>query len=311
MLDITVVIITFNESMHLKRCIDSVRGFAKAIIVVDSFSTDETVDIARKYGARVLQNRFISHSKQFQWGLDNSDIATKWIMRLDADEIIEEDLASKLERDLPSMQQDIVGLNFDRKHIFMGRWIKHGGRYPVRLLRVWRTGQGRVEDRWMDEHIVVWGGKTITMHGGFSDINLNNLSYFINKHNEYATREALVVLDQKYGLFGFEDTLPQSEKSIHRSSKRFLKEKFYNKLPFWIGPLSYFIYRYVFQLGFLDGRPGIIYHFLQGFWYRFLVGAKVVEFDEALSDCHTNADRIIRLQHLTGLRLREINHSTP
>ncbi|GGE83976.1 glycosyltransferase family 2 protein [Sphingomonas prati] len=301
--DLTVVILTFNEAHHIERSIASVATIARDVLVIDSFSTDDTVERARRAGARVLQNRFVNQARQFQWGLEHGDIASAWIMRLDADEVIEPDLAAELARRLPDMPADVAGMNFDRKHIFMGRWIRHGGRYPLRLLRVFRTNQGRVEDRWMDEHVVVWGGKTVTLKGGFADINLNDLTFFTDKHNKYATREAIEQLSQRYGLFARDDAHAADAVAGQAGTKRWLKEALYNKLPFWVGPTGYFLYRYIGQLGFLDGRPGLIYHFLQGFWYRFLVGAKVVELEEAMRDCTTNAARIARLKSLTGLSL--------
>lgn len=302
-LDLTVLILTFNESRHLARAIGSVRSIAKEVLVVDSFSTDNTVKIAEELGARVLQNRFINYSKQFQWGLDSGQIKTAWILRLDADEILEPDLVRQIELSLPKIPADVVGVNFDRKHIFMGRWIRHGGRYPLRLLRLWRQGQGRVEQRWMDEHIVVWGGRTVTFPGGFADVNLNDLTFFTDKHNKYATREALDVLSQRWDLFPRDEAFHSASVSRQAAAKRYFKERFYNQLPFWVGPMVYFLYRYFIQLGFLDGRPGLIYHFLQGYWYRFLVGAKVVELEAELADCSTNEQRIARLAQITGHKL--------
>lgn len=304
-LDLTVLILTFNESRHIDRSIASVRAFAREIIVVDSFSTDDTVDKARAAGARVLQNRFINYSKQFQWGLDNGGITSEWVMRLDADEIIEPDLGAELIHTVPTVPADVVGMNMDRKHIFMGRWIRHGGRYPLRLLRVWRTQNGRIEDRWMDEHIVIWGGRTINLKGGFADCNLNDLTFFTDKHNKYATREAIDKLSGKYGLFARDEAFSASSSPKQAVLKRWMKNAVYNRLPFWAGPLGYFLYRYFIQLGFLDGYQGMIYHFLQGYWYRFLVEAKTVELDEAIADCPDNASRIARLTKLTGLSLGE------
>jgi len=303
-LDLTVIILTYNEARHIQRSIASIRSIASDVVVIDSFSTDDTVALANAAGARVLQNHFVNYSKQFQWGLDNGGVATEWVMRLDADEVIEPDLATKLSRELPSLSSEVAGINFDRKHIFMGRWIKHGGRYPLRLLRVWRTKQGRIEDRWMDEHIVIWGGRTVTFEGGFADVNINDLSFFTDKHNKYATREAIDQLSQRYGLFMRDEAFSSETVSHQAGIKRWMKEHFYNRLPFWVGPFGYFIYRYIVQLGFLDGRQGLIYHFLQGFWYRFLVGAKVIELEEGIADCIDNGTRIVRLQQLTGLALK-------
>jgi glycosyltransferase involved in cell wall biosynthesis len=298
------VILTYNEARHIDRAIDSVRRIAREIVVVDSFSSDDTVQRAAQAGARVLQNPFINQSQQFQWGLDNAGIASEWVMRLDADEVIEADLAAELAGSLPGLPRDVVGINLDRKHVFMGRWIRHGGRYPLKLLRVWRNGQGRIEARWMDEHIAVWGGRTITLAGGFADINLNDLTSFTDKHNKYATREAIDVLVRRFGLFPEDRAFSGDATSRQAGVKRRVKEGFYNKLPLWAGPLGYFLFRYVLQLGFLDGRPGLIYHVLQGFWYRFLVAAKVAELEGELSDCRSNPERIAKLTRLTGLDLQ-------
>lgn len=302
-LDLTVLILTFNEKKHLARAIESVRPIAKEILVIDSFSTDETVAIAEDLGARVLQNEFVNQSQQFQWGMDNGNITTGWILRLDADELLELDLVSQIRNLLPELPADVVGVNFDRKHVFMGRWIKHGGRYPLRMLRLWRRGHGRVEQRWMDEHIVVWGGRTVNLSGGFADANLNDLTFFINKHNTYATREAIDVLNRRWNLVPFDQAFRAGSVSRQAAVKRYLKDRVYNRLPFYLGPLGYFLYRYFIQLGFLDGRPGLIYHFLQGFWYRFLVGAKVAELEAELCGCVTNEERIARLAKLTGYKL--------
>jgi glycosyltransferase involved in cell wall biosynthesis len=301
---LTVVILTFNEAHHIQRAIASVREIASAVLVVDSFSTDQTVELARASGARVVQNKFVSHSKQFQWGIDHGQIASGWIMRLDADEVIEGDLAAEIARSLPKMPDDVVGINLDRKHIFMGRWIRYGGRYPVRLLRIWRAGHGRVEDRLMDEHIVVWGGRTVTLKGGFADVNLGDIYFFTAKHNRYATLEAVEKLDQRYDLLP-RDRSKKADITRQAKIKRFIKNILYNKLPFATGPLSYFFFRYFIQLGFLDGRPGLIYHFLQGFWYRFLVDAKTWELDQALAPCKSRAERLARLAELTQLRLED------
>jgi glycosyltransferase involved in cell wall biosynthesis len=298
-----VIILTHNEERHIERCLKAIAPIARDVVVVDSFSSDSTVEIARALNARVLQHSFKNYADQFQWALDNSAIAADWIMRLDADEVIEADLVAEISRKLPNLGPEIAGVNLKRKHIFMDRWIRHGGRYPLLLLRIWRNGQGRIENRWMDEHMIVWGGRTVTFDGGFSDHNLNDLTFFTDKHNKYATREAIDVLNRKYGLFTIDDGITSDTVSFQASIKRKIKEKFYNKLPFWFGPTLYFIYRYIFQLGFLDGRPGLVYHFLQGFWYRFLVGAKAEEYDAILRKYPTTEERCLALQRLTGHRL--------
>ncbi|UJX45574.1 glycosyltransferase family 2 protein [Xanthobacter sp. YC-JY1] len=304
MLDLSVVILTYNEERHIVRALESIRGIAKEIFVIDSFSNDRTVELAEAGGAMVLKNKFVNQAQQFEWGVQNAPITGSWIMRLDADEVIEPDLAAEIEAKLPTLGTDVVGINLKRKHIFMDRWIRHGGRYPLILLRIWRRGHGRVENRWMDEHIITWGGRTVTFDGGFSDHNINDLTFFTDKHNKYATREAIDVLNRKYRLFPMDEEIPGGSASFQASIKRWIKEGVYNKLPLWVGPAGFFIYRYILKLGFFDGQPGLIYHFLQGGWYRFLVGSKVVEYERELVGCANREERLEKLEKLTGYRLR-------
>ena len=299
-LSITVVILTHNEELHLPRALASVRPFAQSVLVVDSGSTDETVGMAERAGARVLHHKFLNYADQFQWALDHGGIDTAWTMRLDADEVIEPDLAAEMRRVLPTLGPDITGINFSRKHIFMDRWVRHGGRFPLVLLRLWRTGKGRIESRWMDEHIIVEEGRTIALKGGFADVNLKDITFFTAKHNGYAIREAIDVLNDRYHLVPMDRALSVKSASFQASIKRWVKEKVYNRLPLGAGPLIYFLYRYFFQLGFLDGRSGFIYHFLQGYWYRFLVDAKVYELERGLSGAVDDQDRLARLSRLTG-----------
>ena len=297
---VAVVILTFNEEIHIARAIESVREIASDILVVDSYSTDSTVTIAEAAGARVVQHPFVNQSQQFNWALASGAVVGDWILRLDADEIIEADLRENIRAFLADAPADVVAVNFRRKHIFMGRWIRHGGRYPLVLLRLWRNGHARVEDRWMDEHVVAWGGRTITLKGGFADASLHDLGRFVDKHNRYATREAVEVLCRKLAI-PISD--PAERLSGQARRKRLLKELLFNRMPFYIGPVLYFLFRYVVQLGFLDGRPGLIYHLLQGFWYRLLVGAKVIELEQGLAGCATATERLRRLRQLTGLQI--------
>ncbi|CAL4869860.1 hypothetical protein MMA231_04152 (plasmid) [Asticcacaulis sp. MM231] len=299
---VSVIILTHNEAHHIGRAIDSIKPFAKEVFIIDSGSSDGTIDIAAAKGARILHNPWKNHATQFQWGLDNAPVSGEWIMRLDADEIIENDLAQLLTSALSELPDDVTGVNLNRKHIFMGRWIKHGGRYPVTLLRIWRTGLAHVEDRWMDEHIILNSGRAVTFDGGFSDVNLGDLSFFTNKHNKYATLEAVEVLKQRYQLINTAEAF-QFQGPEQAKRKRVLKERLYNKLPLGLGPILYFLYRYIFQLGILDGKEGAIYHGLQGLWYRFLVDAKVLELNRAIENIPEKPAKVQRLKEITGLKL--------
>jgi glycosyltransferase involved in cell wall biosynthesis len=304
--DLAVIILTHNESLHLARAIESVRPIAVEIFVIDSGSTDDTVELANRLGATVLYNPFVSHAKQFAWALDNAPITAGWILRLDADEVILPDLIAEIAERLPALPAEVVGVTLDRRHIFLGRWIRHGGRSPLRLMRLWRRGHGRVEDRWMDEHVIIWGGRCVHFRGGFEDRNLKDLTFFTAKHNDYATREAVEILGRKYDLLAANAPLSFGAVSTQAYLKRGAKDGFYNRLPFSLSSLGYFMYRYFVRMGFLDGREGLIYHFLQGYWYRFLVGAKVLEFDRALSTAGGRIERLQLLSRLSGLQLTPV-----
>ena len=303
MLDISVVILTYNEEKHIERCIQSIKKYSSNIYIIDSYSTDNTIQLSKSLNVNILQNKFINQSKQFAWALENINFKTEWILRLDADEYLEDNLIIEIKNKLPNLTKEIVGINLKRKHIFMDKWIKFGGRYPLILLRLWRNGHGYIEDRWMDEHIMVEGGKTITLKNNFCDHNLNNLSFFINKHNLYAGREVIDILFDNLRINNEKKKLNTKNTSYNVSLKRFLKESFYKKLPIGLGPLSYFIYRYIFLLGFLDGKVGLIYHFLQGFWYRFLVEGKLLEYKKEIKDLENKDEIIKKLSELSSLKL--------
>lgn len=309
-LPITAVILCHNEAMHIARAIRSLH-FVERIVVVDSGSSDQTVAIARDAGAEVFHHPWLNYSDQFKWALDSTGITTPWTLRLDADEVIEPDLAAAITRTLPTLPSDVTGINFNRKHVFMGRWVRHGGRYPLVLLRLWRTGLGRIEARWMDEHMIVESGRTITIDGGFADINLNDSLFFTDKHNRYASREAIDVLLDRYGLAKADQALDRHSSSWQAGFKRWGKERIYNRLPFGLGPLCYFLWRFVFQLGFLDGREGRIYHVLQGFWYRYLVDVRRLEFERAMQGATTREERLARLAAASGYSVADLAGEEP
>jgi glycosyltransferase involved in cell wall biosynthesis len=300
---LAVVVLTHNEEIHIARALDAVASIASEIFVVDSFSTDRTVELARSRGATVIQHEFINYARQFQWALENAPIRSKWVMRLDADEVIEAALAAEISEKLPLLPEGVAGINLRRKHIFLDRWIRHGSRYPLVMLRIWRHGQGRIENRWMDEHMVVWGGRIITFDNDFADHNLKGLMFFTDKHNKYATREAIDVLNQRLKFLDTDDRFSLKQSSAQAALKRTIKEALYNRIPFQLSAFLYFAYRYVFKLGFLDGPEGLIYHCLQGFWYRFLVGAKTFELERAIAGLREKREIRAELARLTGLKL--------
>jgi len=276
MKNISVMILTLNEELHIERCIRSLQSFAKEIFIIDSYSTDKTVEIAESLGAKVYKNKWPgNHAIQFQWGLDNCPIETKWVMKMDADEYVLPELADEIQNKMNNIDETISGIYIKRRVYFFDRWIKHGGYYPTWLLRIWQYDKGHMEQRWMDEHIKLSSGETVQFENDLVDDNKNNLTWWTQKHNNYATREAVDLLNHIYNFKSYDEVVPDI-RGTQEQKKRWLKIK-YAKLPLFLRPVIYFHWRYFIKLGFLDGKQGLIWHFLQGFWYRFLVDAKIYE----------------------------------
>lgn len=273
---IAVVILTFNEEIHIERCIRSAQQVTDKIVVVDSYSTDDTCAIAQRMGAVVYQHAFENHARQFNWAIENCDIQAQWIWRLDADEYIEPSLASKALQAIEHIAEDVNGIYVNRKIVFMGQPLLHGGWYPAPQIKIIRKGFGGSENKWMDEHLVVFSGKTISIDGDQTDDNLNDLTWWSHKHVNYASREAINTLLMEYHLQqGTEEVKPKFW-GTDAERKRWLKMK-YAKTPLFVRPLLNFFIRYILKAGFLDGKRGFIWHFMQGYWYRMLVDCKIFE----------------------------------
>jgi glycosyltransferase involved in cell wall biosynthesis len=298
--DITTVILTHNEELHIARAIQSVIGFSHTVFVVDSFSTDATCEIAGAAGAIVTQHPFLTQSEQLKWALRSLPITTQWVLRLDADEILSDKLKAEIEVTIPSIPDSITGVYLRLRYIFMGRKLLYGGR-SLQLLRLFRVKYASVTVRWMDERIEQTSGDSVVFDNFMYDYNLKDISFFVDKHNKYSKREAIEVLRQRYGLW---DVAEASRTTINSGRiKNFVKTNFYSIFPLWMSSLGYFIYRYVILLGFADGREGLIYHIFQGLWYRFLVGAKIEEYDRVLRTLAGRESRIVELGRLTGYPL--------
>ncbi len=275
-LPITVIVLTRNEALHIRRCLERINPYVERVVVVDSFSSDETTAIARAFGADVHQRRWLNYAEQFQWALDHADIQTPWVLRLDADEYLEPDLIRELFARLGNVGSDVTGISLRRKVFFRGRWIRYGGYYPTVLLRLWRHGAGRIENRWMDEHIVLERGRSITFAHDFVDENLNDISWWTDKHNGYATRQMIDFVAQERNLLPVDESLASGQ-SGQAQFKRILKTRLFARMPLYLRGTVYFLVRYFLLLGFLDGRQGFLFHFLQGYWNWMLVDAKIDE----------------------------------
>jgi glycosyltransferase involved in cell wall biosynthesis len=272
---LVAIVLTLNEERHLSRCLDSLHGVADHVVVADCFSTDKTLTIADAKGARVVQNTWVNSATQFNWALTQVDSDTDWVMRIDADEYLTPELAVEIRDCLSALGPEVEGVLINRRMTFQGRLMRHGGVFPIRVLRLFRYRKGECENRWMDEHIKV-AGSTESFRGELIDDNLNSLTWWTEKHNKYASREAVDLLNLEFGFMPH-DSVAQLRGGSQVGVKRWLKEHVYARLPSGFRAFAYFFYRYVLRLGFLDGQAGTAFHFLQGFWYRYLVDAKVAE----------------------------------
>jgi glycosyltransferase involved in cell wall biosynthesis len=295
---LVAVVLTFNEEQHLPRCIASLRGVANEIVFADCFSTDATLEIARANGVRVIQREWVNHATQFNWALTQLNPDTDWVLRIDADEYLTPALIADINARLPSIDQEIDGVYLRRRMTFQGKLIRYGGVFPVKILRLFRYGRGQCENRWMDEHIRV-SGKTLCLNGELIDDNLNTLVWWTDKHNKYSSREAVDLLNLEYGFMPH-DSIASLGGGNQAGVKRWIKEVVYARLPGGFRSFAYFFYRYVIRFGFLDGKAGAAFHFLQGFWYRYLVDLKVAEVKRYMRDegveVETAIDRVLNIK---------------
>ena len=270
--DVTFIILTKNEEVNLPDCLESIKGFAKRIVVVDSGSNDKTCEIASQMGAEVYVHPFENYARQFNWGIDNTNINTEWTFRLDADERLTPALCTELSSLMKEHDSDDVnGIIMEAWLYFMGRRMKHGA-HTKRKLMLFKTGIGRIEDRRMDEHTIISSGTTVTCKERFIHYDFKNMTQWINKLNWYATREMQDYIEYSQGL----RTEISGDSTI--SSNRKAKFGVYYKLPMFLRTWMLFVYFYIFKLGFLDGREGFIFNWMYHRWYRALVDTKILEY---------------------------------
>lgn len=271
-LPITVIILTYNESRNIRDCLESVRELTDNIILVDSGSTDDTLVQASAYATTVYHHPFENYSQQRNWAFQHVDCKYHWILNMDADHRLTPEIIAELRnwfsRGIP---EDVNGFMASRRTIFMNRWIKHGGHYPVYHGVLFRKGQGWCEEKEYDQHFII-EGKSEVLRGDVIDIITDSLTNFISRHNKWATLEARDILN----LASASKKIAPDKKGNQMERRRYQRMRYYSYPLFW-RVFLYFGYRFILKGGFRDGRPGLIFHFLQGFWFRFLVDAKIYE----------------------------------
>lgn len=271
------IFLTFNEEQHLPRLLQSISGLDAEIFIVDSGSTDKTIGIAGQYGATVLYHPFENHPSQWDYALKNAPVKTPWVICLDADQTVTPELKELLVNFRDEDHKEINGIYFNRKNFFKGRWIKHGGYYPFYLLKMFRYSIGHSDtNEKMDHRFVAPGGAEVWKKGIILEENLkeNNIHFWIEKHNRYSDLVAQEEVERMNQLRG------QTEQPRFFGSpnqRKAWRKRLWWRLPRYVRPMIYFTQRIIFQLGVLDGRTGIIFHFLQGFWFRLVVDIKIDE----------------------------------
>lgn len=273
LVSLSVIILTRDEEKNLPYALDSLAGIGAQIFVVDSGSTDRTCEIARKRGCSVVFHPFESHARQLNWALDNLPLNGDWVMRLDADESLTARLKDELAQKLETLPSEVTGLMLKRRVFFWGRWIRHGGYYPTWLLRIWRRGEARSEDRAMDEHMLVLRGRIGKLDNDIIDENRKGIAFWIDKHNRFSDSE-VASLESNYRVTAGEAGGPTAR-------KRLFKNQLYGRSPRFLRAFLYWFFRYFILLGFLDGAAGFVFHFLQGFWYRLVIDAKLHELERS------------------------------
>jgi len=268
---LAAVVLTYNEEKNIGACLDSLRECAARVFVVDSGSTDRTVEIARDRGATVVTHPFESHSTQWRWALAELPLREPWVLALDAAQALTAELRADILAKLASWTESgtAVGGYLNRRQIFRGRWIRHGGYYPKYLLKLFRRDRVFIDDGDLVDHHFAVTGPTAILRGDLIEDNRNeaDIAVWIEKHNRYAVRQAR----EEETLRGRYATTPLAAAAGNPDERTRLRKRIWNQLPLYLRPLGYFLYRYVVRLGFLDGKQGFIFHFMQAFWYRLLV----------------------------------------
>lgn len=271
------IIITYNEEIHLGRLLQSISELDARIFILDSGSTDKTIEIGRQYGAEFLQHPFENHPLQWDYALKNFQVKTPWVICLDADQVITSELKNRLIHFKDEEYPGINGIYFNRKNFFKGRWIKHGGYYPFYLLKMFRYNLGYSDiNENMDHRFIVPGKTEIWKDGILLEENLkeNNIRFWIDKHNRYSD---LVAQEEVERIMQLRTQTIQPRFWGSPDERTAWRKQLWWRLPRYVRPMIYFTQRIVFQLGILDGRTGVIFHFLQGFWFRLIVDIKIDE----------------------------------
>lgn len=279
---LSVIVLTRDEEINLDACLSSVDHLADEVYVVDSGSTDRTVEIAETHGAQVVTHEFEGHSAQWRWALENLPLRNAWVFGLDADQRLTPELAEELSRLFSDGHpvRDVVGFYVARRNIFRGKWIRWGGYYPKYLLKLFRRDALIFDEHDLLDHHFRVRGATAKLQNDIVEENLKEeqIDFWIRKHLQYAE---LLAREEMRRKTGSHHVLARPKLVGNPDERAEWLKATWNKLPRFVRPAGYFMWRYFFQLGFLDGKQGFTFHFLHAFWYRLVADLKIDELRKA------------------------------
>jgi glycosyltransferase involved in cell wall biosynthesis len=273
--ELACLILTYNEEKNIRRCLESLAGWTKEIFIVDSFSTDKTLKIAREFTDRIFQRAFKLHAEQWKWSFKNLPFSCQWCLALDADQSVPGPLREEIKALLSKgMPDEINGYYINRRQFFQGRWIRFGGYYPKYMLKLFKIKEVFVDDKELVDNRFYVNGKKQRLKHDFNEDNRkeDDILFWLEKHLRYIRLKAeeIVGYRQKKRSWLIRPSLFGDP-----TQRVFWMTDIYYSLPLYIRPFLHFIWRYFILLGFLDGPQGFFLHFLQGFWYRLMIDVEV------------------------------------
>lgn len=297
---LTAIILVYNEEANIEFCLESVHGLCQDIIVLDSGSTDRTLEICRRYTDKIFIHPFTDSAAQWTWGLENLPVNSEWVLPMDADHVVSKDLRQDIIRALTDPSDEISGYYSRHQYLFWNVPIRGFKPYGLRLFRLARVSVDPSEHA--DYRFCVQG-RTDRLKGTLYEYNRKELSidFWIDKHQRFAERVAAEEVLRGIALrewavrprfWGTPD-----ERIV------WLKNLWYH-MPLYVRPVLYFAYRYILRLGFLDGRVGFVYHFMQAFWYRMLIDVRIEAIRQRLRSGESSVDDLLHSVGEPGAQLR-------